>query len=77
MIFIYGTINYKKLADINRLKAFKHYVCAWKKQDLDTVKFDGETYSYTTRRGLVKKFKASKSVTPLKVNGFYFEEVKD
>ena len=61
----------------NRLKAFKHYVRAWKGQDPGTVKVDGELYSYTTKRGIKKRFKATNKPTPLKVEGFYFEPVPD
>ena len=59
----------------NRLKAFKHYVTAWKKQDSGTVRVDGDIYIYTTKRGVEKRFKATNRVTSLKVNGFYFEPI--
>ncbi len=62
---------------INKLKAFKHYVEAWKKQDANTVTVEEDIYSYTTKRGCVKKFKSVKASTaPIRVNGFGFEPIQ-
>lgn len=62
---------------INKLKAFKHYVEVWKKQDVNTVTVEGDIYSYTTKRGVVKKFRNIKvTKAPIKVNGFGFEPIQ-
>ena len=68
--------DYESIIKQNRLAAFKQYVGAWKKQNPDTVKVEGDIYSYRTKRGLVKRFRASDKVTSLKVNSFYFEEIQ-
>ena len=66
-------VNYGELAKKNRKEAFIRYVRDWKKQDASTVEIHGDTYSYKTKRGVVKSFRATSEVTPLKVWGFYFQ----
>lgn len=69
----------------NRKKSFEHFVEAWKKQNKDTVSVNGNEYSYTTKRGIVKKYIAFNNFDEYKkselyknkaekVNGFYFVE---
>ena len=42
----------------NRLFAFTCYGRDWKKQNPDTIRRDGDVFSYTTKRGAVKRFMA-------------------
>lgn len=61
----------------NELNAFKHYVSAFKKQNPETVSFDDGIYSYKTKRGVVKRFKSTKSKNAtIRVNGFLFEPIE-
>lgn len=68
--------------DINKRLAFEHLV-ENKKQDKETITINGNEFSYTTKRGLVKKFIGFNSFEeykksnlypqkPERVNGFYF-----
>ena len=60
----------------NRMNAFRQYVRDWKKQDPDTVTRNGDIFTYRTKRGLVKRFKAHETVPceagAFKVQGFWF-----
>lgn len=47
-----------KLIEENRLNAFKHFVDVIKKQNAETVEVNGDVYSYTTKRGKKKFYKA-------------------
>lgn len=69
--------------EINKKEAFQHFVEVIKKQNKETVVVNGNEYSYTTKRGLVKKFIGFNSFNEYKkselysnkaeqVNGFYF-----
>ena len=71
-------MDLQKQIEENRLFAFKCYVRDWKKQDENTVKSDGGVFSYTTKRGIVKKFQAVSNArnSSFKVQGFYFAELK-
>ena len=69
-------MDYSELIRQNRMQAFLHYVKDWKKQDVSTVKVEGDIYSYRTKRGIKHRFRATRNVTTLKVQGFYFEELK-
>ena len=68
-------VNYHELIKENRKYAFTCYVRDWKKQDPNTIEIDGDIYSYRTRRGVKHSFRATKNVTALKVQGFYFEKL--
>lgn len=70
----------------NRRDAFTHFVEVIKKQNKDTITVNGNTFSYITKRGIVKKYKAFKSFDEYKkstvyknrmekVNGFIFVEL--
>lgn len=62
---------------INKLKAFKHYVEVWKKQDPNTVTVENDVYTYQTKRGVKKKFKSVEaSKATIKVNGFGFKPIQ-
>ena len=65
--------------EANRLYAFSCYVRDWKKQNPDTIKRDGTFFSYTTKRGIVKRFESVNDVrnATFKVQGFCFIEVSD
>lgn len=76
-------IGIKSFVEINKQEAFKHFVEAIKKQNKDTVIVNGNEFSYTTKRGLIKKFIGFNSFDEYKkselypnkaeqVNGFYF-----
>ena len=75
--------NISEVMNEQRLKAFKHYVSAWKKQNADTVTVKNDIYSYTTKRGKkysfkaaeFKDFKANPTKGWLKVETFYFEDL--
>lgn len=67
---------YDKYIKENQRKAFIHYVTAWKKQSADSVRVEDGIYSYTTKRGITHRFRASNKPTGLKVNSFYFEEIE-
>ena len=69
--------------EINKKEAFQHFVEVIKKQNIETITVNGNEYSYTTKRGLVKRFIGFNSFTEYKkselypnkaeqVNGFYF-----
>lgn len=71
--------------DKNRKTAFEHLV-ECKKQNKETVVVNGNKYSYTTKRGLLKKYIGFNSFKEYKgselypnkaeqVNGFYFVEI--
>lgn len=70
----------------NRRDAFTHFVEVIKKQNKDTITVNGDIFSYITKRGIVKKYKAFKSFDEYKksdiyenrmekVNGFIFVEL--
>lgn len=76
---------YLKYVEINRRKAFKHLV-ELKRQDKNTFTVDGNVFSYVTKRGVTKKYKAINGFkeyteTELfhnhleRVNGFLFVEL--
>lgn len=76
-----------KQIDKNKKLAFEHFVEAWKKQNKDTVVVNGNEYSYTTKKGLVKKYIGFNSFKEYKkselypekaekVEGFIFVEIK-
>ena len=71
--------------DKNRKTAFEHLV-ECKKQNKETVVVNGNKYSQTTKRGLLKKYIGFNSFKEYKgselypnkaeqVNGFYFVEI--
>lgn len=73
------------LIDKNREMAFEHLV-EYKKQNKETVVVNGNEYSYTTKRGLIKRYIGFNSFIEYRrselypnkaeqVNGFYFVEV--
>lgn len=70
-------MDYKKQIQENALASFRHYVSAWKKQNPNTVKVDGDIYEYTTKKGIIKRFRLTDKRTNLRVNGFNFEEIKE
>lgn len=49
-------VDYRKLEDENAEIAFRHLV-DMKRQRQDTVKIDNGIYSYTTKRGILRKYK--------------------
>lgn len=61
----------------NRLFAFTCYVRDWKKQNPDTIRRDGDVFSYTTKRGVVKRFTTVKNArdATFKAQGFCFKEI--
>lgn len=70
----------------NRRDAFIYFVEAIKRQNKDTINVNGDIFSYVTKRGIVKKYKAFKSFDEYKksdiyenrmekVNGFIFVEL--
>ena len=63
--------------EINRLFAFTCYVRDWKKQNPDTVKREGDVFSYTTKRGVVKRFRSVSNArdASFKAQGFWFKEI--
>ena len=71
----------------NRLMSFIHFVSAKKKQDKNTVTYDEDVYTYTTKRGIIKRYryynnireylKAKDDGKSERVNGFVFVEVKE
>lgn len=76
-------IGIRSLIEPNRQEAFKHFVEAIKKQNPETITINGNEYSYTTKRGLIKRFIGFNSFAEYKkselypnkveqVNGFYF-----
>ena len=80
-------IGIRSFVETNRQEAFKHFVEVIKKQNKDTVVVNGNEFSYTTKRGLIKKFIGFNSFAEYrkselypnkadKVNGFYFVEIK-
>ena len=71
-------MDLQELIKGNRLNAFTCYVRDWKKQDPSTVKREGDVFSYTTKRGNIKRFKSVSNVqdATFKVQGFYFREIK-
>ena len=71
-------VDYDKLTERNRMYAFACYVRDWKKQSPETIKRVGEIFSYQTKRGVEKRFSvATEKDYTLKVQGFYFREVKE
>ena len=80
-------IGIKSFVEANRQEAFKHFVEVIKKQNKDTVVVNGNEFSYTTKRGLIKKFIGFNSFAEYKqselypnkaeqVNGFYFVAIE-
>lgn len=76
-------VGITSLIEPNRKEAFNHFVKVIKKQSTETITVNGNEYSYTTKRGLVKRFVGFNSFAeykkselyPIKaeqVNGFYF-----
>lgn len=68
--------------DKNKKSAFEHFV-ECKKQNKNTIVVNGNEFSYTTKRGLIKRFVVFNSFAEYKkselypnkaeqVNGFYF-----
>ena len=68
--------------DKNKKAAFQHLV-EYKKQNKDTVSINGNEYSYTTKKGIVKKYIRFNSFAEYqkselyphhaeRVEGFYF-----
>jgi|GEM_PF-2777799 len=71
-------VNYESLTEKNRLYAFTCYVRDWKKQNPETIKRDGDVFSYRTKRGVEKRFAVANDKNySLKVQGFYFKEIKE
>ena len=73
--------------DKNKKEAFEHLIKG-KKQDIDTIFINRNEYSYTTKRGLVKRYYGFNSFSeykkselypnkPEQVNGFYFVLLKE
>ena len=64
--------------EINRRKAFEHFVECWKKQDKSTVNVNGNKYSYKTKRGILKEYIAFKSFKEYQKSDYYmgYEMVK-
>ena len=76
-------VGITSLIEPNRQEAFKHFVEVIKKQNTETITVNGNEYSYTTKRGLIKRFIGFNSFAEYKkselypnkaeqVNGFYF-----
>lgn len=76
-------VSIASLIESNRRDAFNHFVEVIKKQSKDTVVINGNEFSYTTKRGLIKKFIGFNSFSEYRkselypnkaeqVNGFYF-----
>lgn len=72
--------------ETNKLAAFRHFVEVIKKQNKETVTVNGNVYSYTTKRGLVKRYVGFNSFAEYRksavypqraeqVSGFYFVAV--
>lgn len=70
----------------NRRDAFAHFVEVIKRQNKDTINVNGDIFSYVTKRGVTKKYKAFKTFEEYrksniyekhleKVNGFIFVEL--
>lgn len=53
-------IDLNKCIEEQRMKAFQTYVRDWLKQNPDTVERKGDIFSYRTKRGIVKTYKAYK-----------------
>lgn len=77
----------KSFIETNRQEAFKYFVEVIKKQNKDMVVVNGNEFSYTTKKGLVKKFIGFNSFDEYKkselypnkaerVNGFYFVAIE-
>ena len=80
-------IGIRSFVATNRQDAFKHFVEVIKKQNKDTVIVNENEFSYTTKRGLVKRFVGFNSFAEYKkselypnkveqVNGFYFVAIE-
>ena len=81
-----GLTIFLEQIDKNKRLAFEHLI-ECKKQNVETISINGNEYSYTTKRGLVKKYIGFNSFTEYKkseiypnkseqVNGFYFVQLK-
>ena len=71
--------DYAKLAREAMKYAFERYVGDWKKQDISTIRIDGDIYSYTTKKGIVKRFRGTnkrEAVNAIHVQGLYFEPIE-
>lgn len=77
----------KSFIETNRQEAFKYFVEVIKKQNKDMVVVNGNEFSYTTKKGLVKKFIGFNSFDEYKkselypnkaerVNRFYFVAIE-
>lgn len=77
----------RSFIETNRQEAFKYFVEVIKKQNKDTVVVNGNEFSYTTKRGLIKKFIGFNSFDEYKkselypnkaerVKGFYFVAIE-
>ena len=80
-------IGIRSFVKKNRQEAFKHFVEVIKKQNIETITVNENEYSYTTKRGLVKRFLGFNSFAEYKkselypkkaeqVNGFYFVAIE-
>lgn len=80
-------IGIRSFVETNRQEAFEHFVEVIKKQNKDTVVVNGNEFSYTTKRGLIKKFIGFNSFAEYReselypnrveqVNGFYFVAIE-
>ncbi len=70
----------KALREENRMRAFQIYAKDWKKQNPDTVERKKDVFTYKTKRGLVKSFRALNGYESgikgiFKVQGFWFAPV--
>ena len=62
---------YDFLGEKNRISAFEHFVENLKKQNKETIVVNGNEYSYTTKRGLVKKYIAFNTFEAYRKSEFY------
>ena len=80
-------IGITSLIEPNRKEAFNHFVKVIRKQSTETITVNGNEFSYTTKRGLVKRFVGFNSFAEYKkselypkkaeqVNGFYFVAIE-
>ena len=61
----------KSFIETNRQEAFKYFVEVIKKQNKDMVVVNGNEFSYTTKKGLVKKFIGFNSFDEYKKSELY------
>ena len=66
---------YKKMIEDNKRHAFEHFVSVIKKQNPVTIEIEEDIFSYTTKKGVTKRYKYFNNIKDAIKSGYKIERV--